>query len=46
MIQQCKQGLNELIPTIMGDWGGKKTKNFLQYSGLTPESFSNHQNDS
>ena len=30
--------------TIMKGWG-KKKKKFKQYSGLTPESFSNHQYD-
>ena len=41
-VQQCKERSDQSIQTIVGDW---KEKTFKQYSGLTPESFSNHQND-
>ena len=43
-IQQCKQRSNESILDYYERLGEKKIQ-FKQYSGLTPESFSNHQYD-
>ena len=39
--QQCKQKPDESIP----EYYERFKKTFKQYSGMTPESFSKHQND-
>ena len=41
-IQQSKQRSNESILDYYERFGEKKKKKIKQYSGLTPESFSNH----